>query len=229
MRALTRHEWHGAENLPATGGFLACSNHVSYVDPISLAHFLYDNDKPPHYLAKHEVFAVPGVGAILRHADQIPVYRESAHAVEAFRAAVAAVDRGHCVVVYPEGTITRDPGLWPMTGKTGAARVALATRCPVIPIGQWGPQALLAPYAKKPHLVPRKTMHVTAGPAVDLSDLYDMPETREVHVEATNRIIAAITTIVEELRGETAPEERWDSRKHGQPPTGDFRHQDGAA
>ena len=229
MRTLTRHEWRGVDNLPATGGFLACSNHLSYLDPISLAHFLWDNGKPPHYLAKHQVFEVPVLGAILRGADQIPVYRETAHAVEAFRAAVTAVEDGKCVVVYPEGTLTRDPGLWPMTGKTGAARIALATRCPVIPIGQWGPQEVLEPYATRPRLFPRKTMRVTAGPAVDLADLYDEPESKEVHREATRRIIAAITDIVEGLRGERAPEERWDTRAHGQPSTGDFHRQDGAA
>ena len=47
---------------------------------------------------------------------------------------------GECVVVYPEGTITRDPRPWPMTGKSGAARIALETGCPVIPVGQWGAQ-----------------------------------------------------------------------------------------
>ena len=50
---------------------------------------------------------------------------------------------GECVVVYPEGTLTRDPDLWPMTGKSGAARIALETGCPVIPVGQWGAQELL--------------------------------------------------------------------------------------
>ena len=56
---------------------------------------------------------------------------------------------GECVVVYPEGTLTRDPDLWPMTGKSGAARIALETGCPVIPVGQWGAQELLPPYAKQ--------------------------------------------------------------------------------
>ncbi len=58
-----------------------------------------------------------------------------------------------------------------MVGKTGAARVALETGAPVIPVAQWGPQQLLAPYAKRPHFFPRKTMHVWAGPPVDLDDV----------------------------------------------------------
>ena len=78
---------------------------------------------------------------------------------------------GECVVVYAEGTLTRDPDLWPMAGKTGAARIALATGCPVLPMAAWGPQDLLAPYGKRPHLLGRATMQVTVGPPVDLADL----------------------------------------------------------
>ena len=65
--------------------------------------------------------------------------------------------------IYPEGTLTRDPDLWPMTGKTGAARVALTTGCPVIPVAQWGAQELLAPYAKRPRLLPAQD-DARAGP-----------------------------------------------------------------
>jgi 1-acyl-sn-glycerol-3-phosphate acyltransferase len=223
MFALTRRDWQGAENLPATGGFLACSNHISYADPIVLAHYLFDNGKPPHFLGKNELFQVPGIGAILKGAEQIPVFRETGQAADAFRAAVAAVDSGQCIAIYPEGTLTRDPDIWPMTGKTGAAKIALTTKCPVIPIGQWGAQAMLAPYAKVPHLVPRPTVQVTAGPPVDLSDLYDQPMDRVVLKVATNRILDAITRIVSHLRGEPAPVDRFDARAHGFKATGNFK------
>ena len=103
-----------------------------------------------------------------RAAGQIPVERLSRNAVGAYDAAVAAVRDGECVVVYPEGTITRDPDLWPMVGKSGAARIALETGCPVIPVGQWGAQELLAPYAKKPNLFPRKRITMKVGDPVDL-------------------------------------------------------------
>ena len=106
-----------------------------------------------------------------RAAGQIPVERLSRSAVGAFDAAVAAVRDGECVVVYPEGTLTRDPDLWPMTGKSGAARIALETGCPVIPVGQWGAQEMLPPYAKKPDLFPRKRIAMKAGDPVDLTDL----------------------------------------------------------
>jgi len=128
---------------------------------------------------------------------------------------VAAVRAGECVVVYPEGTITRDPGGWPMTGKTGAARIALETACPVIPIGQWGAQALLAPYAKRPDLFPRKTVTMKVGDPVDLSDLVGQEHTPVVVAQATDRIMAAVTALVAEVRGELAPAERFDPRAAG--------------
>jgi 1-acyl-sn-glycerol-3-phosphate acyltransferase len=119
------------------------------------------------------------------------------------------------VVVYPEGTITRDPDLWPMRGKTGAARIALATGCPVIPVAQWGVQDLLAPYAKKPDLFPRKRITYRAGDPVPLDDLLTQPASNEVTLEATERIMAAITALLEEIRGAKAPAVRYDPRATG--------------
>lgn len=228
MLLLTKRDWRGWEHFPASGGFVVAPNHVSHVDPLAFAYYLYDSGHPPFFLGKEAVFRVPVVGAILRGAQQIPVYRNTGRAADAFRAAVEAVESGKCVGVYPEGTLTRDPGLWPMVGKTGAARIALTTRCPVIPVAQWGPHEILAPYSKRPHLFPRKTMHVLAGPPVDLSDLHDHPLDAAVLREATARIMAAITALLVELRGEPAPAERFDSRKHGLPETGNF-HKKGHA
>ena len=220
MMLLTKRDWRGWEHLPRTGGFVVSTNHISHVDPLAFAHYVYDSGHSPYFLGKESVFRVPVVGAILRGAQQIPVYRNTGRAADAFRAAVAAIHEGKCVGVYPEGTLTRDPGLWPMVGKTGAARIALTTRCPVVPVAQWGPQEIMPPYSKRVHLFPRKTMHVMAGPPVDLSDLYDRPQDAAVLREATARIMAAITGLLEQLRGETAPVERFDSRRHGLPETG---------
>ena len=217
MLALTRREWEGTGNLDAEilpdgsqRGIIVCPNHISWFDPFVSAHFLYDNGRPPRYLGKESVFRIPFFGRILAGAGQIPVYRETVDAANSVRDAVSAVERGECVVIYPEGTITRDPGLWPMTGKTGAARVALATRAPVIPVAQWGAQDVMRPYVKELRVLPRKTMQVRAGEPVDLSDLYDRAVDTAILQEATRRIIAAITALLELERGETAPAMRYD-------------------
>jgi 1-acyl-sn-glycerol-3-phosphate acyltransferase len=219
----TKRDWSGTEHLPQQAGFVAVTNHVSHFDPLALAHFLYDNGCLPRFLGKEAIFRVPVIGTILRGAGQIPVYRESADATKAYEAAVGAVHRGECVVIYPEATITRDPGLWPMTGKTGAARVALVTGAPVIPIAQWGPQDVLAPYGKRFRLLPRKTMHLKAGPPVDLSEFADHPMEAETLRLVTEKIMTAITVLLEDLRGEHAPAVRFDPRAAGLPPTGDPR------
>ena len=97
----------------------------------------------------------------------------------------------------------------------------------MVPVTQWGPQELLAPYGKRLRLFPRKTMRVSAGPAVDLSDLYDEPVTGALLRQATDRIMAAITAELETIRGAKAPAERFDSRKHGLPETGNFHRTQG--
>jgi 1-acyl-sn-glycerol-3-phosphate acyltransferase len=220
LMLLTRRDWQHVDKLPAGGGVVLVANHISHLDPLTYAHFVYDNGRLPRYLAKAEVMKVPVLGAILRSAGQIPVYRQSRTASEAFRAAVAAVEKGECVVVYPEGTITRDPDLWPMVGKTGAARIALSTGSPVVPTAQWGPQYILWPYTKRPRFFPRKTVHVRAGDPVDLDDLRDQPLTPKVLREATDRIMAAVAALLAEIRQAPAPDVRFDPAGSHVPPTG---------
>ena len=212
---LTRREWRGMQHLPSDGGWIAAPNHMSYFDPFVVALFLYDSGHPPFFLGKEAVFRIPVFGKLVKWSGQIPVYRGTGQAAGAYRAAVDAVHAGKTVVIFPEGTLTREPRQWPMRGKTGAARLALQTGRPVIPIAQWGAQEVLGTYEKSVHLWPRKTVHVLAGPPVDLDDLRNRPIDAELLREATERIMAAITTLLEQLRGETAPAQRYDPREHG--------------
>ena len=202
------------------GGVSIAPNHTSHFDPLAVAQYLYDSGRPPRFLAKDELFEVPVAGAIVARAGQIPVHRETGSAGDAMSSAVAAVRAGECVVVYPEGTLTRDPGLWPMRGKTGAARIALATGCPVIPMAVWGAHRVLPPYAKKPRVLPPQTVTVTIGPPVDLSEFTDVEPTAAVLADATNRIMDSITALVAELRDEPRPAIRLDPREAGLPEIG---------
>ncbi|WP_329062990.1 lysophospholipid acyltransferase family protein [Streptomyces sp. NBC_01429] len=210
---LLKRDWQGAEHIPADGGFITAVNHNSHIDPFAYAHFQYNTGRVPRFLAKNGLFTSGFIGAVMRGTGQIPVYRESTNALSAYRAAIDAVERGECVAFYPEGTLTRDPAQWPMTAKTGVARVALQTRCPVIPVAQWGANLLLAPYARKPELLPRKTHRVLVGPPVDISRYYDEEITTELLREVTEVIMAAITELLSELRGEPAPTAPYDHRE----------------
>lgn len=209
----TTPRWEGGLRIPPTGGVVLAMNHLSHVDPLTAAVFTHDHGRLPRYLAKSGLFKGRVLGYFMRAAGQIPVERSSVSAAGAYDAAVAAVRAGECIVVYPEGTITRDPEQWPMKGKTGAARIALETGCPVYPVGQWGAQRLLPAYSRKPDLFPRKPIHIVVGDPVDLSDLVDAPRTAAVLAEATERIMSAITDLVAEIRHEVAPAERFEMRR----------------
>ena len=109
------------------------------------------------------------------------------------------------MIVYPEGTATRDPGLWPMVGRTGAARLALTTGAPVIPIAHWGAQDILPYGSKKLHLFPRKTVRMAAGPPVDLSAYDGQRLGASTLRAATADIMADITALLARIRQETPP------------------------
>ncbi|WP_327069064.1 1-acyl-sn-glycerol-3-phosphate acyltransferase [Kitasatospora sp. NBC_01250] len=218
--ALVKPDWRGWENLPKEGGYLAVVNHNSVIDPVVYAHWQYNSGRPPRILGKSSLFKVPFIGFMLRKTGQIPVYRDSTDAAMAFRAAIDAVNSGQVVQFYPEGTITRDPELWPMTGKSGAARVALMTGAPVIPVAHWGAHEIVPPYGKglggrsaKVSLFPRKKVVVAAGPPVDLSRYQGKELTSQVLREATEDIMDAITEVLAQIRGERPPAERFDLRK----------------
>lgn len=216
LQTFTRRDWSGGEHLPDDGGFIVAFNHASEVDPLTTAHFLVDHGHPPFFLAKSSLFEVPGLGVALRSLQQLPVHRATAAAGDALVAARAALDEGRVIAIAPEGTLTRDPDLWPMKAKSGVGRLALTSRAPVVPIAQWGAQDVLARYARRPgNLLRRPVQHVKAGPPVDLDDLYDRADDPRAQVEATARIMAAITGMLAEIRGGTPPERPYDMARDG--------------
>jgi len=203
MRMITKHDWRGESNLDVDSGVVVAANHISWFDPIVISHILWDNDRPPRFLAKDALFRAPVVGWIMRNAGQIPVVRGTRDAAAAVQAAVDAAKAGECVLVYPEGTITKDPDLWPMAAKTGAARIALTAQVPVIPLAHYGAQKVMGPYRKEFKAFPRKTMRVIVGPPVELDDLYRDGEVDNATLhEATDRIMAAITELLRQIRKE---------------------------
>ncbi|EMY32628.1 1-acyl-sn-glycerol-3-phosphate acyltransferase [Arthrobacter crystallopoietes BAB-32] len=219
-------EWSGGGNLPKDQGFIVCPNHNTEIDPLVVGHYIYNHGHIPHFLAKASLFRIPVVGAVLQASRQIPVERSSAGANKSLEAAREVMADGGAVLIYPEGTLTRDPDLWPMRGRTGAARLALQTGAPVVPVAHWGANALFPRYARKLRLFPRKTARVIAGPPVDLSEFHGLPVTKTVLEAATDKIMDAITELLAELRNEEPPARRWDPAQRGQSATGrDFEGQ----
>ncbi|MFI6598025.1 lysophospholipid acyltransferase family protein [Nonomuraea sp. NPDC050536] len=207
---LVRKDWRHGERIPREGGVIIAANHLSWTDPVLLSHFLYNNGRWPVILAKAGLFKVPFLGRAVRGLLAIPVYRGSSEAAKSLSESQQRLAYGGAILFYPEGTCTRDPELWPMVGKTGAARLALESGARVIPVAHWGAQELLPYGEKKPRLFPRKTFHVSVGPPVDLSRYADKPPHADILRDATADIMAAITVQLAELRGQKAPESPYD-------------------
>jgi 1-acyl-sn-glycerol-3-phosphate acyltransferase len=200
-----RGRWGGQQHLPRSGGAIVVSNHVSQADFTTLAVWVWNSGRIPRFLIKHSLFGVFAIGGLLRGAKQIPVVRGSAAARQSLDEAVAAVGRGECVCIYPEGTVTHDPEFWPMEPRTGVARLALTTDAPVIPVAQWGPQLVLDVKRRKVRPFRRPVASCVAGPPVDLSAYRGRPLTAELLREVTGVIMGAVRDLLAEVRGEPAP------------------------
>ncbi len=214
LRCIYRHDWRNQDRVPATGGVIFVANHISYLDPIALAEYLIMSGRWPRFLGKDEIFRVPILGTLGRACGQIPVERGSERAADALVHAAAALEAGKAVCMYPEGTLTRDPDGWPMTGRTGAARLALATEAPVVPVAQWGSQEIVpGPGLRWPRFSwRRRTVSLKCGEPLELSDLMGPDPSKDDVIEASTRMLDAITDLVATLRGEPAPVDRYDSR-----------------
>lgn len=201
----------GEENLPTQGGFLLVSNHLSNVDPLCLCWYFMKRNTAVRFLAKKSMFSVPVFGWIIKGMGLIPVNRDS-NPSAVLAPTREALTAGEVVGIYPEGTLTRDPDQWPMEFKSGAARLALDTGVTVIPLSQWGPQDIMAPYnAKGMDMRPGRRISYHFGAPVDLSDLIG-PAGSEDHDAvnaATARILQAVREGVGQLRGLPVPDSVW--------------------
>ncbi|MFT4052205.1 MAG: lysophospholipid acyltransferase family protein [Microbacterium sp.] len=219
---LAKIEITGAENLPIDGPYVLAPNHYSEFDPIIVAVATWRMGRAPRFMAKESLFRIPVLGALLRGTGMIPVAR-AASATAARQTIAHAEDlvaHGRGVIVYPEGSLTRDEDLWPMRGKTGAVRLALAGNIPVIPMATWGVQKILPRYGKLSLWPLRKRVRVKVGPPVDL-DAYCTAGVGAANLAAaTDAVMADIAALLGELRGQEPPAERWNPAAHGQSETG---------
>jgi 1-acyl-sn-glycerol-3-phosphate acyltransferase len=206
IKSIMKRDWHGHEHIPRSGGVIVAANHLSYADWAAMALFIHQAGRYPAFLIKSSAFNVKVVGPFLRAAGQFPVNRGAADAALVLNDAERGLAHGECLIIYPEGTATRDPDLWPMVAKTGVARLALTTGVPVIPVAQWGTQDILPYGTKSLHVLPRRTVRMLAGPPVDLSGYEGEPLNRDVLRAATSTIMTDITGLLARLRGGTPPE-----------------------
>ena len=191
--------FEGLEHIPAEGPAIVACNHISYLDPLGNAYAILRAGRRARFLAKEDLFRIPLVGTVLRGARQIPVDRARAGNPEPLLAAEQALRAGEVVVIYPEGTVTRNPDFTPMEAKTGAVRLSLSTGVPIVPMASWGSQAVWQKSGKGSLKFGRPIM-VKAGPPIDLSSGAASTEDREALREMGLRVMGEIALLVQDLR-----------------------------
>lgn len=221
LTPVCRRDWDDFPSLPKTGPAIIVSNHLSSFDAVTVVDYVLYHGRMAYFLAKGGLFKLPVLGRLLRAIDQVPVYRGTHLAGGALVEAARRLEAGKVVVIFTEGTTCRDPELWPFAVKTGAARLAIATGAPVIPIGHWGTSTICPDNAgpqREPHPIPRPWVRFRSGPAVDLSAFGRDPSDRAMVRAAATTILGAIVAQVERARGETAPALRWNPKTKGYVP-----------
>jgi len=214
----------GKENVPKTGAYILAGNHVTYLDALAVAYLTFFKLKRgPHFMAKGPLFNVPLLGPMLRACGQIPVYRNGRVNAEPMAAAKLYLAKGHVITIFPEGTLTRDPEGWPMKGRPGAIRLALETGVPVIPLGQWGTEAIMPTYEKKFLPQPWHACRIIIGKEVNLDKFRGRKLSNAELLEATDLVMQEILKLTAEVRGEKAPKQLYDPRAEGQSTTGNFK------
>ncbi len=206
----------GAEHVRREGGVLLVMNHISHLDPPVDAVFVHRNGRVPRFLAKDSLFRMPIFKHMISGAGSIPVYRERANAGDSLVAAREALRNGKLVVIYPEGTITKDPEGWPMRSRTGVARLAmecLEHDIPVLTAARWGTRDILNAYTKKFRPFPRKKVTIDVSAPVDLSEFKGRELDNELLREVTEFLMTRVRAQLAGLRGEEAPTEFYNPAK----------------
>jgi 1-acyl-sn-glycerol-3-phosphate acyltransferase len=197
-----RFDVRGAEHVPASGGAIICSNHVSFFDFTFLGLGALPQQRLVRFMAKAAVFSHWLAGPAMRAMQHIPVDRRAGSA--AFEAAVRALKNGEVVGVFPEATISRSFTVKDL--KAGAARMALDANVPIIPAAVWGGQRI----ATKGHkVVLRRGVPVTVILGEPL-----VPEPGEKAQQLLRRTRAAMEALLDEAQRSypeqpTGPDDRW--------------------
>ena len=199
----------GVERVPATGGAVLVFNHRSYYDSTAVSYLIAASGRSARFLGKKEVFDVPVAGTIGKALGGIRVDRGTG-SDEPLERAIDALRGGDLIGMAPQGTIPRGPAFFDpeLRGRWGAARLAIATGVPVVPVGLWGtekvwPRSSRVPLPPRPGK-PRPTVRVTVGEPFHVSGTDPDVATKEI----MGRIAALLPAEAHRLRTPTDDELR---------------------
>jgi 1-acyl-sn-glycerol-3-phosphate acyltransferase len=182
----------GAENVPLSGGVILASNHASFLDPPLVGAGLR---RDINYLARESLFRFPGIGALLRSWNSVPVDRDGGGAA-GLREILNRLLAGGGIILFPEGTRTKDGKLQP--ARSGIGLTVIKSSVPVIPVRTFGTFEAFGRNHKFPRPVP---VAVKYGEPMRFEKLRaeakDCSKARlkEIYQEVADQIMAAIAKL----------------------------------
>ncbi|MGH2758519.1 MAG: HAD-IB family hydrolase [Actinomycetota bacterium] len=200
----------GVPLIPRNGAVILAANHRSYLDPVVLTAVAFRRGRKPRYLGKKEVFDVPVAGQLMRALGQIRVDRGTGDAAP-LKQAVEALERGEAIGVFPQGTIPRGEAFYEpvLRGRTGVARLALATDAPVVPVALWGTEKIWPRNSRLPkigELVARKPVYAKVGEPMYLKLPPGTTPGSAAYHDLTQQVMERIVQLLpEHVRNPAAP------------------------
>ena len=207
FKVLWKVKVNGAEHIPASGPAIFCPNHTSVIDSFMLPLVL---PRRISYVGKAEYMDSWKTKYVFPAMGMIPIDRGGGEAAErALSTAARVLDDGEFFGIYPEGTRARDGKLH--RGRTGAARLALRTGAPIIPVGMKGTREIQPPDAKVPK--PFKSCEIRFGRPIEVSRYLDRADDRLV----SRQIIDEVMYEIRELTGQEYIDEYASKKAEGIP------------
>ncbi len=205
----------GKTELPP-GGLIVVANHTSLADGVFLALVGVRLGRPLRLLGTAGIIEAPVLGALFKRLGFIAVHRKSTNPASALEPAAAALRAGDAIALYPEGRITRHSKHWPERAKTGAVRLALMTDAPIVPVASVGAEQILSRRKRDivarlfVNFVKRPPVRLRVGEAIDVRKFLGLapqqePTPDEIRL-AADHVMSILVSMVEELRGEKAPD-----------------------
>jgi 1-acyl-sn-glycerol-3-phosphate acyltransferase len=205
----------GAAQLPS-GGLIVIANHTSLADGVFLALVGVRLGRPLRLLGTAGIIEAPVLGRLFRRLGFIAVHRHSTNPASALEPAAAALRAGDAIALYPEGRITRNSKHWPERAKTGAVRLALLTDAPIVPVASVGADQIVARKRRAillrliVNVVKRPPVRIQVGDPIDVRRLLGLAPSQVATADevrlAADLVMAVLVRMVEDLRGEKAPD-----------------------
>jgi 1-acyl-sn-glycerol-3-phosphate acyltransferase len=187
-----RARMYNPERVPETGPVIIASNHASFLDPPLVGSCLH---RAINYLARDTLFRYPGIGWVLRTVNAVPVDREGGGAA-GLKAILDRLLAGGGIILFPEGTRTRDGKLQP--ARSGIGLVVIKSTAPVVPVRVFGTYEAFGKHVAFP--LPRQ-LRVKFGAPMDFAMLRaeakSCPKARlkQIYQQVADEIMAAIARL----------------------------------